>query len=234
MGERRCDEEEPGALSRRRLLLAGLATGGAFVAPQITSVASAASSTSCGTGNELLDFDDYTAGTTFNSRSFGSLTLTISTVAFAGTTLFASNRTVQNGPAGGVFQRYLRFEQVPNATGRGQTITIAFSSPVTNLSFSLFDIDTTNNGWRDEIFIDTTGFTFSIPAGSDVVQGGGGNSNRFRSSNNDNNVDADENDGNLNLGHPGPLTSFVIRYQNGNENGSSNQWIGMSDITFNC
>ena len=122
----------------------------------------------------------------------------------------------------------------PNANGRSQTITITFSNPVTNLSFQLFDIDAVTNGWRDELVINAPGYTWSFPTGSTVSKGTGTNSNRFRNNNTNNNVADTSPGGNLRLGHPGPITTFIITYNNGNQNGGGNQWIGLSDISFTC
>jgi hypothetical protein len=218
----------------RRALLQRMAVGGAalWAAPTFHSVASAAAAPSCGPG--LLDWDTFTTGSTFSSANVNGTTVTISGIANPGTTLFPTNRRVTAGPAGGVNQKYLRFEMVPNASGRFQTITIAFSNPVSLLSFRLFDIDTVEDAWRDEIYVLTPGFTHVIPAGSTVQQGGGGNTNRFRNNNNNNNVNENAGTGNLQLGHNGPITSFQIRYQNGNQSGGQNQWVGMSDISFLC
>jgi hypothetical protein len=212
-----------------------MAVGGALVwaTPMMQSVASAQATASCGTG--LLDWDTFSTGSIFTSTVIGNTTVSITAVAAPGTTLFASNRQVTDGPAGGVNQKYLRFEMTPNATGRSQTITITFSNPVTNLSFSLFDIDAVTNAWRDEVFINSNaGYTWNIPAGSSVTKGTGGNINRFRNSNTNNNTPETDNDGNLGLGHPGPLTTFTITYTNGNQSGGQNQWIGLSDISFQC
>ena len=218
----------------RRALLRRLAAGGAiaWATPIVLSTPAAAAEPSCGPG--LLDWDTFTTGSIFSSAVVGNTTVTITGIAATGTTLFASNRQVTAAPAGGVNQKYLRFEMLPNAVGRSQTITIAFSNPVTNLSFSLYDIDAVTSAWRDELFINTAGYTWSIPAGSGVQKGTGGNINRFRNSNTNNNAANTSNAGNLNLGHPGPITSFVIAYTNGDQSGGQNQWIGLSDLTFTC
>lgn len=203
-----------------------------WATPILLSTPAAAAEPSCGPG--VLDWDTFTTGSIFSSAVVGNTTVTITGIAASGTTLFASNRQVTAGPAGGVYQKYLRFEMLPNASGRNQTITIAFSNPVTNLSFSLYDIDALNDAWRDEVFINTAGYTWSIPSGSNVLKGTGGNSNRFRNSNTNNNSSETSGTGNVNLGHPGPITSFVISYANGNQSGGGNQWIGLSDLTFTC
>ena len=225
-------ENQPGL--DRRALIRRMAVGGAVVwaSPMMQSVASAQAAASCGTG--LLDWDSFATGVIFSSTVIGTTTVSISGVAAPGTTLFASNRQVTAGPAGGVNEKYLRFEMLPNATGRSQTITISFSNPVTNLSFNLFDIDAVTNGWRDELFINAPGYNWSFPVGSTVSKGSGGNINRFRNSNTNNNAPNASNAGNVQLGHAGPISTFVITYTNGNQSGGGNQWIGMSDISFQC
>ena len=98
----------------------------------------------------------------------------------------------------------------------------------------LFDIDAVTNGWRDELFINAPGYNWSFPVGSTVSKGSGGNINRFRNSNTNNNAPNASNAGNVQLGHAGPISTFVITYTNGNQSGGGNQWIGMSDISFQC
>jgi hypothetical protein len=219
----------------RRALIRRMAVGGAVVwaSPMMQSVASAQATASC--GPDIIDWDTFTTGSIFTSTVVGNTTVSITAVALPGTTLFPSNRQVTNGPAGGVNQKYLRFEMLPNAVGRQQTITITFSNPVTNLSLTLFDIDAVTNAWRDEVWIENNaGYTWNIPAGSSVVKGTGVNIDRFRNNNTNNNTPETDNDGNVTLGHPGPLTTFTIRYINGSQSGGQNQWIGMSDLTFQC
>jgi hypothetical protein len=217
----------------RRALLARMAAGGAVVwaSPMMQSVASAQAEPSCGAG--ILDWDTFATGTIFTSTTIGNVTVSITAVPAPGTSVNASNRQVTAPPSGGVNEKYLRFDMDPDDEGDNQVITITWSAPISNLSFRLFDIDRLADGWRDEIFILTPGYTWSIPPGSFVQKGTGANIDRFRSSQTINYPDTSD-DGNLILGHNGPITSFSFRYRNGNETGGANQYVGLGDLTFTC
>ena len=221
----------------RRALIRRLAVGGAVVwaSPMMQSVASAQAVQSCSTGPVVLNWDAFATNTVFSSATVAGLTVTITAVAGGGATLWNPNRVVRDGPSGGVNEKYLRFEMVPNAQNIFQTITITFSRPVTNLSFEVFDIDSISNpGWRDELLLPTTGTTWSIPAGSAVARVGTTTPPLFRNNNNNNNVDYTSPGGNLNVFHVGSTSSLVMTYRNGNQTGGGNQYIGIGDITFNC
>ena len=60
--------------------------------------------------------------------------------------------------------------------GNRQTITFAFSNPVTNVAFTLIDIDnSTGDGWGDRIVMLTPNYTFTpaVTSGSTRVIGSG-------------------------------------------------------------
>jgi hypothetical protein len=215
-----------------------MAAGGAVIwaTPIVLSSPAAAAVTSCGDTPRLLDFDTFANNTYFSSAMVGPIGVTITATPDPGTTTLVDNGRVKNGPSGGVSGRYLRFEMVPNAVGRQQTITITFDSPVSNLSIPLFDIDNTTprgSRWSDRIIVTTTGYTYSVPAGSTVI-GIGTSGNPFRNSHNNDNVDYTSNGGNLVLGHPGPLMSFTFIYRNGPNVSNGNQYVGLGDLSFTC
>jgi hypothetical protein len=223
-----------------------MAIGGAAVwaAPMMHSVASAQAAASCGPG--ILDWDTFTTGSIFTNTIIGNTTITMGVSGVANTTLLPNNRRILAGPAGGINQKHLRFEMTPDngSTNNGsrQTITFAFSNPVTNVQFSFFDIDNQNNAWGDRIVINnplTTPYTFSKPPASTVIGNGTNTGNtpttgRFRNSQASNNLPATSDAGNLNIRFAGPLTSFSFTYRNEGESGGQNQLISMSDMTFTC
>ena len=224
----------------RRALLRRMAVGGAAVwaTPMLHSIASAQAVPSCGPGgNGILDWDTFGTGTAFTSTAVGTITIGMTITNVVNTTLLTNNGRVLAGPAGGISENHLRFEMTPDNDGTNsgsrQTITFTFSSPVTNVEFTFFDIDTVNNSWGDRIVMNTTGYTFSTPPGSTVI-GDGTNGNRFRNSNGNNNPGPTDNDGNLTIRYAGPISSFQYVYRNQGEEGGSNQLISMSDITFSC
>ena len=70
-------------------------------------------------------------------------------------------------PNGSFTQKALQFQQLPDATGRGQLVTFTFSAPVSNVAFTFYDIDNmTGIGWGDRIQMVTTGYTSASPAGA--------------------------------------------------------------------
>lgn len=221
----------------RRALLRRMAVGGAVVwaTPMMHSVASAQAEASCGLG--VLNWDTFTTGSAFTNTVIGNTTIAMSITNVVNTTLLANNGRILAGPAGGINQKHLRFEMTPDnataANGSRQTITFTFSNPVSNLQFTFFDIDNQNNAWGDRIVMNTTGYTFSVPAGGDVI-GNGTNGNRFRNSVASNNLPATSNEGNLTITYAGPLTTFSFIYRNEAEEGGQNQLISISDMTFTC
>lgn len=221
----------------RRALLRRAAIGGAalWASPMLHSVASAQAAASCGTG--VLDWDTFATGAAFTNTIIGNTTISMAITGVTNTTLLANNGRILAGPAGGINQKHLRFEMTPDnagaTTGSRQTITFSFSNPVSNVVFTFFDIDNVDNAWGDRIVMNTAGYTFSIPAGGQVI-GNGTDGNRFRNSNGNNNLPASSNQGNLTIRYAGPLTSFSFTYRNQTESGGQNQLISISDITFTC
>ena len=238
----RCDDMgDDIGLSRREALRrtaigAGVA-GAAWAAPQIVSTEAAAAA-SCNAGT--LSWGGFTVGSTFTSTTVNGVTVTLTTATLPGTTTLSTNRTIRASPNGGFSQRVLQFQQLPNAIGIGQDITFSFDAPVSNVSFSLYDIDNLFGGWGDRIQVLTTGYTSTIPSTFTPVTptgnviGDGTAGNRFRGSNTNANWDDNSNRGNVTLTYAGPITSFSFRYQNAANTGGGNMRIGISDITWSC
>ena len=233
--------DEDATLSRRRLVgraAVGVgAVGAAWAAPQIISTEAAAAA-SCNAGT--LDWDSFTTGATFTSALVNGVTVTLSTTTLTGTTLLGTNRTIRASPNGGVAQKALQFQQLPNAIGIGQDITFSFDAPVSNLTFTLYDIDNLSGGWGDRIQVLTAGYTSSIPGaftpatptGNVIGDGTGGN--RFRGSNTNANWNDSSNRGNVTIAYAGPITGFSFRYQNAANTGGGNMRIGISDLSWSC
>ncbi len=221
----------------RRALLRRMAVGGAalWAAPSILSVGSVAAAASCGGGR--LDWDTFATGALFTNTVVGTTTVSIAISGVNNTTLLSNNRRVLDGPAGGVYQKHLRFEMTPDndsaSNGSRQRVTFTFSNPVTDVRFSFFDIDNVNNAWGDRIVMNTPGYTWSRPFGSTVI-GDGTDDNRFRSSNGNSNFANTSNAGNLNIRYAGTISAFSFTYRNQGEEGGQNQLISMSDLTFTC
>ncbi len=234
----------------RRQALAKIGIGGALVwsAPLISATAHAQTVPS-GCFLRTLDWSTFTLGSTFTSTTVGGVTVSLSSTFGTNTTAQTGNRTIVAGPQGGLSGQFLRLNQTArNNTNNGQTVTFTFSKPITGLSFTITDIDNLNNGWSDRIQVNTAGFGYTVPPGSSVIgigeagngtggttTDGNGGSNTgtgsFRNSVNSFNFLPADDDGNLTLTHPGPITSFSFRFWCGNVQGS-NQLINISNLRF--
>ena len=141
---------------------------------------------------------------------------------------------------GGLGISGLQMEQATTSTSpqgyndRG-TYTFTFSRPVTNLQFTITDIDSQSDDFLD-LLVPSAGYT--VVSKSPTVQSGTSNGTQFfyqqYTSNPYDNVTS--NGGNLELRYAGPLTSFSITYSNyaGSyaSNIDTNQAIFLTDLRF--
>jgi hypothetical protein len=237
----------------RRTLLRRAAIGGAalWATPMMQSVASAQAGASCGPG--VLNWDSFATGAIFTNTIIGNTTITLTTVAAGGTDVTPVNRQIQNVNAGGITGKSLRFGMDAETTsfnnGNRQTVTFSFSNPVSNVAFTLIDIDNQlTSGWGDRVWMVTTGFTFTpaLTSGATRIIGNGTNtpdvaptmlnpqgSGRFRNLNTNNNLGDTSNAGNVTIRYAGPISSFSFVYAN-QVNSGEPQRIDMGDITFTC
>ncbi|WP_436796301.1 hypothetical protein [Actinospongicola halichondriae] len=224
----------------RRAILRGLAVGGAatLAVPTVLSrpVGAQTLGSECLPG--VLDWDDYDAGTAFTNAVIEGTTVSISSQILGSTSVLSDNLTIQNGPHGGVNQRFLKLNQLPSQSSfnNGQVITIAFSPQVTNVQFTLTDIDNVFNGWGDRVLINQAGFVATTPVGSTVIGTGQVLANLVRDPFRNSVLNSNYNDsspgGNVTLTFAGPINSLSFRYYNQSNTGGGNQRIGISDITF--
>lgn len=243
---------EPGAspfgdLTRRDALRkaavgAGVA-GAAWAAPQILSL-DAAAAQSCVPGT--LDWDSFSTGATFTSTVINGITVTLSISALAGTTLAPLNGTIRAAPNGGINQKGLYLGMDSSGPGVGEDVTFTFSVPVSNISFTLTDLDNliggANTGWADRVQVLTPGYTSSIPvtftpaAPAGNVIGAGTGANPFRNSNTNFNYPNTSNRGNVTINYAGPISSFSYRYYQSptDDDGSSLMLITMMDLSWTC
>jgi hypothetical protein len=270
----------------RRAMLHKLAVGGSIVwaSPMIASRASALMPPSQCVNGAVLNwttlFPD-TFPTLSNPANIvvpgSGVTVTISST-IVGTTAMARNFQVQDPldlvppiQHGGITGKSLMFEQrpVPNTDAPGggigsdglggQTITIAFSTTVRNIQFTITDIDNQDPfgfnqvRWSDRLTLITP--PTGVPVvGADIIgigatgngtggisgDGGGGNNagtGAFRNANDDNNLTDGNGAGNITLTYAGPIDSVSFRYWCGGVGSSSspntsNQRINLSNITF--
>lgn len=231
----------------RRQALQRLVVGGAIVwsAPLISRTAYAAGPTSC--TNNVVDWNSgsFTTGQTFSSTTVNGTTITLGPSSFfGGSAARSTNRTIIASPIGGYASRGLQLEQ-DAVTNGGQDVALNFSKTVYSVSFTITDIDNLNNGWSDRVAITSPAtYTFSVPTTfvgggpTGAVIGNGKNvsptSNAvgpFRNSNTNFNYSNSQNNGNVTLSFPGPLTSIGLRFSCVSQQGS-NQLIKFSNISF--
>jgi hypothetical protein len=230
----------------RRDALKKLAVGGAIVwtAPLIAKTALAAGPTSC----VAATFDWNTLGVpgdTFTSATVNGVTLTLQPSSFyGGSSAVGNNHRIIASPIGGLATQGVQFEQLPIENG-GQDIEFTFSQTVYNVSFTICDIDNLNGNWSDRItIVSPTNFTAEIPT---VFVGGGPTGNvigagtasgttdttgPFRNNRGSNNYNNNQNNGNITLTFPGPLTSIQLQFWCGPTDGGSNQLIKISPMAF--
>jgi hypothetical protein len=226
----------------RRQALARIGVGGAVIwaSPVLSNVA-LAGPTSC--HPVQLNWDEYAAGAVFTSATLGGNTVSFAQQFYGGSSSTTSDSgpdwRVINGPRGGISGRFWHLNQ--NAvTNGGRRMTISFSYPVYNVSFTITDIDTDNNAWSDRVSFTPLPTSFSTPGynnGARVIgvgtatNGTNANNGAFRNADTDNNLSDSSNRGNLTVNWAGPISSIELNFWCGPEDGS-NQRICIGDINF--
>jgi hypothetical protein len=178
----------------------------------------------------VLDWDLFTLGSVFTSTSVGGVTISLTVVPLPSTNLTPNNTTVVASPSGGINEQALLFQQTSDALGVGQTVTFSFSSPVTNVSFTITDIDNSTGQWADRLVIQTAGYGFSFAAGT-LMTGDGTVGTPFLNSNANLNLPHTDDRGNVTISYAGPISSFTFEYFNGVATNGTQQ-IRVTDIAF--
>lgn len=146
------------------------------------------------------------------------------------------------GNVGGLNQAGLVMYQSTTSTGAGSfndrgAYTFTFSRPVTNLTFTITDVDSNGSQYRDAVML-TSGFTeLSKP---NTVIGAGTQANPYRPAGDQTPTnDATGSAGNVRVRYTGTISSFTITYWNqsanlGSPTGNTNnqQAIFLSGLTF--
>jgi hypothetical protein len=143
---------------------------------------------------------------------------------------------------GGLNQAGLVMYQSTTSTGVGTfndrgVYTFTFTRPVTNLTFTVTDVDSGGNQYWDRLML-TPGFTQQFRAAA--LTGAGTQADPYRATNANAPVnDFTSSNGNVRVTYPGAISSFTITYWNesanlGNQPGTLNnqQAIFLSDLTF--
>lgn len=235
----------------RRDALKKAAVGGAILwaAPVITSLpASAATPSGC----VPVDVDFGVPGSVFSATTIAGVGISRGTAMDGGSSPMGDNLTVVQNQ-GGLSGSFIKLNQTAVENG-GQTLTLNFSQPVTNVSFAITDIDNQSHpgdgdgstlvGWSDRVTINTGGYTYTT-AGSvvGVGQPGNGSGTQSPDSGGDNfatgafrntatdNVGDTSSAGNVFLTFAGPLTSLSLRFWCGERDGIVEQ-INIGALTF--
>ena len=129
----------------------------------------------------IADWNSFANGTNFTNATVGhGIVMSLRPPNFFNDSEeVGDNHIVELGPKGSIPGNAITFEQFP-ITGGGQDITFIFSSPVSNLQFTIMDIDNGNEvdfeagtGYSDQVIVSApTGFTFTKPTGSTVIGNG--------------------------------------------------------------
>jgi hypothetical protein len=147
------------------------------------------------------------------------------------------NFTIQN-PVGGLNtyglvmgQRLTSRASNPAAFGH---YTYTFTKPVTNLSFTLTDIDSTTGDFWDSVWL-TPGF--STPKLSTGMKGTGTQADPIRQTGSNTAVNnASGTNGNATINYPGTISSFTIHYSNaqtGTISADPDQVVTIANFAFN-
>jgi hypothetical protein len=156
-------------------------------------------------------------------------------VTDSGDTSHSANGVVTDTTTGGL-SPVMRFYDENAVTDTIQTITLTFSMPVQNVSFSLLDVDSeisgsgsTSRRYQDEIRIITPA-SWSGSKHSNV-KGSGTDGDPYRALTTDSPVSGSSGSSNVDLSFVGPLTQISFSYaQDGKVFGDP--YIGISDISF--
>lgn len=218
----------------RRAVTRGAAWSIPVISLAVAAPAMAASGCKMTTGQLSWDvFADNSDQTGKALATTGGTGVTV-TVSLSGDTGADNNGKIWSSTQTGGLDKVLRFFDLNNVANTAQTITLTFSKPVQNVSFSLLDIDSAPGGYYDQVIINTAGFTGSKHSnviGAGAATGNGNNSGPYRPPDDNHAVSGSNSDGNVDLSWTGPVSSISFVYrQNGTMNG--NPFIGISDIAF--
>jgi len=149
------------------------------------------------------------------------------TISLSGDTNANHNGEVTSTVTGGM-SKVLRFYDRNNKANTQQVVTLTFSKPVQNISFSLLDIDSNGGAYGDLVIINTAGWTATKHSN---VKGSGTVSAPYAAQSRNSPVDGSSADANLDLSWTGPVSAVSFTYkQDGSVTGDP--FIGISDIAF--
>lgn len=144
-------------------------------------------------------------------------------------------------PVGGLGSGISLWQATTSATGQGRNdrgaYTFTFSRPVSNLDFTITDIDSQSGDFWDVLQLSAGYTVVSQPSTLSSDNNGIGGAQRFYATGNSAPVDnATGTGGNLRVRYAGPISTFTITYWNGAntfaDNIDTDQTVYVSDLTF--
>ena len=201
-------------LPGRRTVAKGMAWAAPVVAASAAAPALAASCapvTYTGAFTQANVYGPPPTSYTWTNAGGDTITLTLSTSTYGGKTLQSNNLT----SAGGINQGYngqgdLRDDGLllqQNGSG-GQVLTITFSEPVTDLTFTVADIDWLTRRYRDSVVLSPAPTTVS---NGPEIQGGGTTGAPLTSRTN-REVNSSEPANRSTVTYDGPVSSFTLDF----------------------
>lgn len=211
----------------RRAVTRGAAWSIPVVSLAVAAPAMAASGCNMTTGQLSWDvFADDSNQTGKALATTGGTGVTV-TISLSGDTNADHNGEVSSAATGGM-SKVLRLYDVNHKANTQQVVTLTFSKPVQNISFSLLDIDSNGGAYGDQVIIGTAGWTATKHSN---VKGSGTAADPYRGKTTNSPVDGSSSSSNVDLTWPGKLTSVSFKYaQDGKVDGGP--FIGISDISF--
>lgn len=219
-------------LPGRRAVAKGMAWAAPVVAASAATPALAASCvpvTYTGAFTQANVYGAPPTSYTWTNADGDTITLAVSTSAYGGKTLPGNNLT----SAGGINQGYngngdLREDGLllQQQGSGGQVLTITFSEPVTDLTFTVADMDWLTGGYRDSVVLSPAPTTVS---NGPAVQGDGTTGAPLTSTTK-RVVDSSEVANRSTVTYDGPVSSFTLDFSS--TDGTTAQQIFLTDLTF--
>ncbi len=227
-----------------------LTAGAVWLAPVVAvGVAAPAYAASCGPSfPALIDWGvtsyvrmSATSGraTVTPSGGVGNVTVDFTSTfnRYSPTTDFEdANLQVHPNSVGALGQQGLAFFQTRNNNANdsntyGQTVVIDFNGrPVTNLSFTLTDIDSSSGNYTDNVGFSVAPTSFQLLGTN--LQGTGTYSSPFRKTGNNFSVGGNNSGGNVSVTFAGPLTTLTMKYWN--SQATNQQVVYIADMSFSA
>lgn len=219
------------AVTRRRVVAAA-----AWTVPVVTVSAPLPAYAAASQCTPTTSFDNLTPGSRPRTLTFepSNVVATLSYSEGGSGRLGLGDTSVVSRTRTSPAWNYLTLEMVPGrdrlTSGHWVQLTITLSEPITGLSFIVHDIDSTSGGYLDTVQVLTEGYDYEL--GSNI-RGTGTDTNRFRPiTTGDTPIDSGR--GDVRLTWSTAVSEVSIRYVAGITGSSSNQHIGLGDLSYDA